>query len=69
MMIPNILKKIYEFIIQSFEIPYDINQYHKELYYPELPPEPYQGEFYPEYIDPELNNLFMEQPPMMRSRL
>ena len=38
-MIPNILKKMYEFIIQSFEIPYDINQYHKELYYPELPPE------------------------------
>ena len=46
-MIPNILKKIYEFIIQSFEIPYDINHYHKELYYPELPPDPYQGEFNP----------------------
>ena len=67
-MIPNILKKMYEFIIQSFEIPYDINQYDKELYYPELPPEPYQEEFNPENMDPELNNLLMNRP-MMRSRL
>ena len=67
-MIQNIFKKIYEFIIYSFEIPYDINQYHKELYYPELPPEPYQGEFYPEDMDSELKNLLMNRP-MMRSRL
>jgi hypothetical protein len=35
----NILKKIYEFIIQSFEFSSDVHyydEYYKKLYYPEL---------------------------------